>query len=94
MCSKSMCVAGSSQTKPEAGTVRDHRDSFSDEVKLGLEGWMLERGEKGTPGSISSRYKAKGSLRAAWGKQDHGGKIGSHTFKKTMVSGFQKPWNS
>lgn len=88
-----MCVAGSSQTKPDAGTVRDHRDSFSDEVMvaLGLEGWMLERGEKGTPGSISSRYKVQGSLRTAWGKQDHGEKIGSHTFKKTMVNSSQKP---
>lgn len=39
------CVPGSPETEPAAGMVRDHGDSFSDEVvpETGLEGRILER---------------------------------------------------
>lgn len=48
-------VADSSETEPEAGTVRGGWDSFSDEVMLdlGLKEWLLERQERKPPQAAS-----------------------------------------
>lgn len=49
------CVADSSETEPEAGTVRGSWDSFSDEVmpELGLKECLLERQERKPPQAAS-----------------------------------------
>lgn len=49
--------------EPAAGTVRDHEDSFSDEVvpEMGLEGWILERQDRSTllvKAVAGARYRA------------------------------------